>query len=475
MFGSYKEIEEYIQRFNVEAVSLKVCDLNGMMRQVTIPVTRISEALFQDGMGLGMSSYPGYRTIEESDMIIVPDPATGFSEPFGEGKILSFLCNIYSPDGSRFERDPRYIAAKAEAYAKGVLGARDILVNAELEFYVFDSVKFAITSNRSSYEVESCEGIWNTGREENPNLGYKIPRSGGQHCAPPRDHFFHLRHEMVKALEACGVKVKYHHHELGGAGQAEIELPFSPLVEAADHIRIAKYVIKNVARLHGKTVTFMPKPLFDEAGSGMHLHLYPTDGAKSLFYDPSGYAGLNDRALMYIGGLLYHTPALMAITNPSTNSFRRFTRGLAAPYNLFFSLANRSAAIRIPGYAIGPEEERLEYRIPDALSNPYLCLAAVVMAGADGIKSAIRPQEHGFGPYDVNVYTLSEEELAKMKAAPTSLEQALEALAADHDFLAEGGVFDPGFVDFWVEMKRDEALQVAQRPHPYEFYLYYDR
>ncbi|MCR4399095.1 MAG: glutamine synthetase, partial [Firmicutes bacterium] len=357
-----------------------------------------------------------------------------------------------------------------------VLGASEIRFNPELEVYVFDDVRYQTTSNRSFYEVDSREAIWNTGADERPNLAFKIPPRDGHYGTPPRDRFFRLRQEIVNALEAAGIKVRYHHHEAGGPGQAEIELSFDSLLKSADHIQVAKYMIRNIAVSHGKTATFMPKPLFDEAGSGMHLHVYPLKGSKSLFYGPGGYGCLNSTARQFIAGLLKHTPALMAITNPTTNSYRRFGRGMAAPLSLFFSLGNRSAAVRIPGYARGEEDARIEYRVPDPSCNPYLCLAGVVMAGVDGVKKGLSPEEEGFGPYDVDAYRLSDEELSRMKAIPSSLEDALEALRVDNDFLREGGVFDPDFVGVWVGLKlKNEVFAVSVRPHPYEFYLYYDR
>lgn len=476
MFATFAELHKYVKAEAVETINLKVSDLNGMIRQVSIPSARINQGLFEEGMGLGMSSYPGYRTVEASDMLAVPDMGAAFWEPWSGGKVLTFLCNIYNPDGSRFERDPRYIAGKAEAYVKEVTGAKEFRFSPELEFYIFDDVRYTVGTNQSFYAVDSVEASWNTGREEKPNLGYKIPRFEGQHYSPPRDHLFAIRQDIVRFLESVGIEVKYHHHEAGGPGQSEIEFNFTSLTKAADNVQIAKYAVKNIVMAHGKSATFMPKPLFDEAGNGMHVHLYPTDGNQSLFYDAGGYAGLNEMAFRFIGGLFEHTPALMAITNPSTNSYRRFSRGLAAPYNLFFSAGNRSAALRIPSYAIGAREERIEYRIPDGISNPYLCLGALAMAGADGIKRGISPQREGYGPFDVNVYTLPEKELAQMKKAPATFEEALEALSRDYSFLTEGGVFDSAFVQTWTDMKwKNEIQQLSMRTHPYEFQLYYDR
>jgi glutamine synthetase len=437
----------------------------------------VDEELLTSGTGAGMSNYPGYRRIEASDMRMVPDLSTAFVDPCTETSTLNVLCSIRNADGSDFSRCPRSILRRAVERLTAAGGAGELMVLPELEFYLFDDVRYASTQDRQTVVVDAEEASWNSDSDEwGPNSGYHLGRAIGQHAAPPRDHLYEVRSDIVKALGACGVPVKYHHHELGGPGQVEIELQFEAALVAGDHLQVSKDVIKSVALRHGKTATFMPKPLHDEAGNGMHFHLYLKEGGRSLFYEEGTYASLSEPALFAIGGLLHHTPAMMAICNPSTNSFRRFAPGLAAPVHLFFGLANRSAALRIPAYGISPTGQRIEYRMADPIGNPYLTLATVVAAMADGIEKKMSPKEHGFGPFDVNVYTLPEEEQARMKQAPTSLEKALAALQEDHDFLVGPGIVDEGFVADWTDLKmKNEVGPLAIRPHPYEFALYYDR
>jgi len=466
----------WIKDAGIEMVNLRVTDLNGFTRQLSLPPESVTEETLTSGLGAGMSNYPGYRTIDDSDMRMVPDLTTAFIDPTAVTQTLNIVCDISHADGSPFGRCPRGILRRAVARLHEAAGHGELMVLPELEFYIFDDVRYATTMNQSFYAVEAEEALWNTGRDEGPNLGHKIQRAIGQHAAPPRDHLYEVRCDITRSLVSCGVPVKYHHHEAGGPGQVEIELQFEPALRAGDHLQMAKDIVKTVAQRHGKTATFMPKPLHDEAGNGMHFHLYLRDGERSLFYTEGAYGCLSDSALHAIGGLLYHTPALMAICNPSTNSFRRFGPGLAAPVHLFFAIANRSAALRIPAYGISPSGQRIEYRMADPIGNPYLTLAAVTAAMADGIEQRIDPGEHGFGPHDVNVYELPAAEQAKMKQAPTSLEQALRELQADSEFLTRGGVFEDDFVAAWVDLKmKQEIVPLAIRPHPHEFALYYDR
>lgn len=475
VFTSFREVEGFLSSHQVEAVCLKMADLNGIFRQVTLPVSRVDRALFEEGMGVGMPNWPGYAGIADSDMWVVPDPGSAFLEPMTNGTVLNFICDIYTPDRVRFERDPRFIAEKAEKWSKDILDVDDVLFIPELEFYMLDDVRYSNGQASCSYQIDSVEAMWNSGRDEGPNLGFKIPSREGHFCAPPRDHAFALRSTIMGALEQAGISIKYHHHEDGGAGQMEYELAFAPLKQAADNILKAKYIIRNVAAAHGKTVTFMPKPMYGEPGNGMHVHIYPVRNGKSAFYGGK-YAGLNELAYNFIGGLLQHSPSLMAITNASTNSFRRFGRGLSAPICRFFSVGNRSASVRIPKYSISEREERIEYRIPDATCNPYLCLAGIMAAGGEGVKRRVSPEKEGFGPFDVDAHALSEEDIESIPSLPGSFEEALSALRQDNDFLSCDGIFDPAFADDWVKMKlRDEVYPVANRPHPYEFQLYYDR
>jgi len=467
----------WIRSSAVEMVNLRVTDLNGLTRQLSFPPSSVDEELLTAGTGAGMSNYPGYRTIEASDMRMVPDLPSAFLDPSTETKTLNILCFIRNADGSDFARCPRSILRRAVERLGAVAGAGKLMVLPELEFYLFDDVRYASTMERQSYSVDAEEGSWNSDSEAwGANSGYHLGRAIGQHAAPPRDHLYELRSEIVRALGDCGVPVKYHHHELGGPGQVEIEFRFEAALAAGDHLQVSKDVIKQVALAHGKTATFMPKPLHDEAGTGMHFHLYLREGERSLFYEEGTYASLSEVALFAIGGLLHHTPAMMALCNPSTNSYRRFAPGLAAPVHLFFGLANRSAALRIPAYGISPVAQRIEYRMADPIGNPYLTLATVVAAMADGIEKKLHPKEHGFGPFEVNVYTLPAAEQAKMKQAPTSLEKALAALREDHAFLTGPGIVDEDFVEDWIDLKMThEVGPLAVRPHPYEFALYYDR
>jgi glutamine synthetase len=470
------ELLGWIEAEEIEMVNLRVTDLNGLTRQLSFPAASIDEEVLTSGTGAGMSNYPGYRTMEASDMRMVPDLETAFLDPCTDTTTLNILSYVRNADGSDFARCPRSILRRAVKRLKEAAGEGELMVLPELEFYVFDDVRYASTMQKSAYEVDAVEASWNTDRDEAPNLGYKLGRAIGQHAAPPRDHLYEVRSDIVLSLGACGVPVKYHHHELGGPGQVEIELLFEPALKAGDHLQMSKDIVKSVALRHGKTATFMPKPLHDEAGNGLHFHLYLEADGTSLFYKEGPYGNLSDTARYAIGGLLHHTPALMAICNPSTNSFRRFAPGLAAPVHLFFAVANRTAAVRIPAYGMSPTSQRVEYRVADAIGNPYLTLAGITAAMADGIEQRIAPEEHGFGPFDVNVYTLPDEEKAKMKQAPTSLEEALQALAADNEFLVGGGVFDRGFVESWIDLKmKHEVGPMASRPHPYEFALYYER
>jgi glutamine synthetase len=471
------ELAAWVRESGIEMVNLRVTDLNGFTRQLSFPPESVDTGLLTAGTGAGMSNYPGYRKIEASDMRMVPDLSTAFVDPTTETETLNILCWIRNADGSEFNRCPRSILRRAVARLEAVAGEGELQVLPELEFYLFDDVRYASAPDRQTVIVDAEEAAWNSDSEAwGPNSGYHLGRAIGQHAAPPRDHLYELRSDIVHALGVCGVPVKYHHHELGGPGQVEIELRFEAAKRAGDHLQVAKDVVKQVALHHGKTATFMPKPLHDEAGNGMHFHLYLKKGKRSLFYEKGTYASLSEPALFAIGGLLAHTPAMMAICNPSTNSFRRFAPGLAAPVHLFFGLANRSAALRIPAYGISPEAQRIEYRMADPIGNPYLTLATVVAAMADGIAKKMSPKKLGFGPFEVNVYTLPEREQANMKQAPTSLEQALAALVEDHAFLTESGIVDEAFVADWTELKmKNEVGPMAIRPHPYEFALYYDR
>jgi glutamine synthetase len=475
MFADIKELRQYIQSKKVEMLDFKVIDLTGRWRHMTYSSRTLDERIFEEGTGISISPYPGYRTVEQSDMKIRPDLGSAFVDPFFDVPTLSFLTDILLNDGSSYIRDPRGVARRAEEYLAG-LDLGEARWSPELEFYIFDSVRYGSTEHGAFFNIDSRDGFWQ-GAEGGPmaHQGYYCPKAAAGQCDRPRDHLVNLRSKMVRRLEAVGVPVKYHHHEVGGPGHAEIEIHFQPLVKTADQMMIMKYIIKNTAVEAGLTATFLPKPLAGEAANGTHYHQYLAKNSGSLFYDPAGYAGLNALAMSYIGGLLRAAPALMALTNASTNSYRRFGLGLAAPKYLFFSQGNRSAALRIPAYAVNAREARVEYRVPDATGNPYLTLAGMLMAGLHGVKDAIDPHEHGFGPFDVNVYTLPESEKQKLRVLPRSFIEALDALKADHRFLVEGAVFSEELIESYIRMKYDkEVSQIADRPHPFEYELYYD-
>jgi glutamine synthetase len=472
MFLNFDEAKRFVVDNDVRMVDLKYTDLWGRWHHVTLPVSQFTPDLLEEGVGFDASSV-GLKPLKAGDMVAVPDLSTGFMDPFWEAPTLSLLCSAKEADTRQdFPRDPRNIARRAEVYLREVGLADESRWGPEFEFYVFDSVAFENEVHRVGYRLESSEGVWNSPQG---GLGHYIPMHGGYHAHPPRDSLYNLRSKMCLHLEAMGVPIKYHHHEVGGPGQVEIETSLMGLLESADATMKVKYVTKMTAAAHNQTATFMPKPLFGEAGNGMHFHQMLVKDGLSLFYDSGGYAGLSQMALYYVGGLLQHGPALLALTNPSTNSFRRLVPGYEAPVNLFFSLGNRSAAVRIPKYANTPTEQRIEFRPPDATCNVYLGLVAQLMAGLDGILNQIDPTEAGFGPFDTNVFAWPAEERKKIKGLPGSLREAMEALANDHGFLLLGNVMDEGFIQDWIDYKMThEYLAVRDRPHPYEMALYFD-
>ncbi len=460
----------------VEIVDLRFSDLPGLMQHFSIPVSELTEASFEDGLGFDGSSIRGFQEIQESDMLLVPDASTAFLDPFTEHRTLVLHCFVRDPiTGEMYSRDPRYIARKAELYLRQTGIADTSYWGPECEFYIFDAVRFDQSQFEGYYHIDAVEGVWNSGREREltgePNRGYKPRYKEGYFPIPPMDHYQDLRSQMVLNLQRVGIQVEVHHHEVGTAGQAEIDMRYGTLLQTADNVMKYKYVVKNTAWRAGKTVTFMPKPIFMDNGSGMHTHQSLWRDGENLFWDEVGYAGISDPARWYIGGLLAHAPALLAFTNPTTNSFRRLVPGYEAPINLVYSQRNRSACVRIPLYYKTPAAKRLEFRTPDPSCNPYLAFAAMLMAGLDGIKNKIEPPE----PIDKDLYDLPPEEKAQVKQVPGSLEEVLDALEADHQWLLEGGVFTQDVIDTWLEYKRRHELdQVRLRPHPYEFYLYFD-
>jgi len=466
-----KEILKKIQDEKIQMIDLKFIDTLGTWQHLTMYQDQIDESSFSDGVPFDGSSIRGWKGIEESDMTMVLDPNTAWIDPFMKEPTLSIICSIKEPrTGQWYNRCPRVIAQKAIDYLASTGLGDTAFFGPEAEFFIFDDVRYDQTANSGYYHVDSVEGRWNTGRDEKPNLGYKTRVKEGYFPVPPTDSFQDMRTEMLLTMKDCGVPIEKQHHEVATGGQCELGFKFGKLIEAADWLMTYKYVIKNVARKYGKTVTFMPKPIFGDNGSGMHCHQSIWKNGQPLFAGDK-YAGMSEMGLYYIGGILKHAPALLAITNPTTNSYKRLVPGYEAPVNLAYSQGNRSASVRIPLSGDNPKAKRLEFRCPDATSNPYLAFAAMLCAGIDGIKIKIHPGE----PLDKNIYELSPEELSKIPSTPGSLELALEALENDHAFLTETGVFSEDFIQNWIDYKvANEVKQMQLRPHPYEFFLYYD-
>ena len=466
------------QEHGVRMVDFKFTDLPGTWQHLGLSINSLDEDAFTEGLGFDGSSIRGFQEISESDMVLVPDPATALIDPFHEQKTMSILCGVIDPiTREPYSRDPRFVALKAERHLVETGIADTCLMGPEAEFFIFDHVAFDQRAHTAFYEVDSDQAYWNMGRgfgaagNGAPNLGYKIRSQQGYFPTAPGDTHGDLRARMVVALESMGIACEFQHHEVGSAGQAEINVRFNTLRRMADQIQLQKYVVKNVAREAGKTATFMPKPLFEENGSGMHVHQSLSKDDGNVMYDFSGYAQLSREALNYIGGILRHGRALMAFCAPTTNSYRRLVPGYEAPVNLVYSQRNRSAAVRIPVYSASPKSKRIEFRPPDPTANPYLAFSALLMAGLDGIQNRIDPGQ----PVDTDLFELPPEELAAMPHVPGSLDEALDALEADHDFLLKGGVFTEDLVTTWIDYKRkEEADQVRLRPHPWEFALYYD-
>jgi len=473
-----QEVLEFVRQNKVEMVDLKFNDLPGLWQHFSMPASELTEmddltqSIFVEGVGFDGSSIRGFQEIQESDMILVPDPTTAVMDPATEIPTLSMICDIYDPLSRKpYTRDPRYVAKKAEAYLKASGIADESFWGPEMEFFIFDDIRFQQNEHCGYYFLDSVEGDWNTGREEKPNLGYKPRYKEGYFPVPPHDSQQDLRSEMVLTLGRTGVPVEVHHHEVATAGQAEIDMKFDSLVRMADKCMIYKYVVKNVARKHGKVATFMPKPIFQDNGSGMHTHQSLWKAGKNIFFDPKGYALISETARHYIGGLLKHANSLCALTAPTTNSYKRLVPGYEAPVNLVYSQRNRSACVRIPVYTANPRTKRVEFRPPDGSANPYLAFAAMLLAGLDGIENSIDPGP----PLDKNTYELTEEEARGIPTTPGSLEEAITALEKDHDYLLAGGVFTPDVIDVWIRYKREQDVaEMRIRPHPHEFYLYFD-
>ena len=473
-----KDVLALAQEHGVRMVDFKFTDLPGTWQHLGLSMHALGEEAFTEGLGFDGSSIRGFQEIAESDMVLLPDPATALIDPFHEQRTISIVCDVIDPiTREPYTRDPRYVAVKAERYLAETGIADTCFMGPEAEFYIFEHVAFDQSANRGFYEVDSEEGYWNRGkgfgaeRNGQPNLGYKLRSQQGYFPAAPGDTHGDLRSRMVTTLESVGIPCEFHHHEVGSAGQAEINVRFQTLLRMADQLQLQKYVVKNVAAQAGKTATFMPKPVFEENGSGMHVHISLAQAGENVMYDFGGYGLLSREALNFIGGLLAHGRALMAFCAPTTNSYRRLVPGYEAPVNLVYSQRNRSAACRIPVYSSSPKSKRVEFRPPDPTANPYLAFSALLMAGLDGIQNRIDPGH----PVDVDLFELPEGELARIQHVPGSLDEALAALEADHEFLLKGGVFTHDLIDTWIRHKRrEEADEVRLRPHPWEFALYYD-
>ncbi len=466
-----KEVLELAKESEAKVVDLRFTDFPGLWHHITVPISALEESSFEDGFGFDGSSIRGWQPIHTSDMLVVPDPATAKIDPFYQEPTLVLICNIVDPvTREPYTRDPRHIAHKAETFLKHTGLGEIAHLGPEAEFFIFDDIRFESNRHSAFYEIDSVEGAWNTGRKEGPNLGYKPRHQEGYFPVPPMDKFQDLRTEMLLTLEGLGIQIEAQHHEVATAGQGEIDMRYKPLLEMADQLMWFKYVLKNVAYQHGHTVTFMPKPIFEDNGTGMHTHISIWKDGNPVFAGEK-YAGVSQEALWAIGGILTHCRALCAFTNPTTNSYKRLVPGFEAPVNLAYSGRNRSAAVRLPMISTSPKAKRIEFRTPDPSCNGYLAFSAILMAVIDGIENRIDPGE----PLDKNIYDLPPEELAEIPTAPGSLDEALFALRADQEFLLKGDVFTPDAIDMWIEYKMEnEVNPVKLRPHPHEFFLYYD-
>ncbi|MCL2443243.1 MAG: type I glutamate--ammonia ligase [Treponema sp.] len=475
MPNTFEEVKKLCEKHAIQMADFMMTDLTGRWRHLTMPIARFTEETLKNGVGFDGSNY-GFAPVEKSDMVFIPDLQSAQIDPFAEIPTLSLIGDVYVidlPDNRRFDQDPRNVAINAEEYLRSTGIADEMIIGPEFEFHVFDHVSYSILGHASSYKIDADQAEWNTS-SKSANLGYKIPCKDGYHAAPPLDRLGDFRSKVSMMMENMGIPVKYHHHEVGGPGQVEIEVEFGGLLEMADKTMLTKYILKNAAYAEGKTVTFMPKPICGEAGNGLHVHMHLFKNGKPLFYDANGYSQLSDTALYFIGGILKNIRALCGFTNPSTNSYKRLVPGHEAPSTIGYATSNRSSVIRIPAYAKDPDKKRFELRSPDGTCNPYYAYSAILMAGIDGIINKIDPKKEGYGPYDFNLYNLSKKDQAKIKFLPQSLDEALDALAKNHGFLTQSGVFPKRLIDIWIENKRKEAVRYKQLPHPVEFETYFD-
>ncbi|NLT37463.1 MAG: type I glutamate--ammonia ligase [Methanomassiliicoccus sp.] len=475
MYETFEEAQEFIKANNIKMIDFKMIDLDGRWRHLTIPASKFKESIFQFGIGFDGSNY-GYAPVEKSDMVFIPDISSMAVDPFAENPTVSMIGDVMviGKENKPFDQYPRNIAKAAERYMKEQGIADVMIIGPEFEFNIFDNVSYEVKSHCISCRADTMQAEWNSGKATSENNGYQVSQKGGYHIDVPKDITFNLRSKMCILLEDWGVPVKYHHHEVGGSGQLEIEVELGKMSTMADNTMIIKYVVKNCAASEGKTATFMPKPIYNEAGNGMHVHMLLMKEGKPIFYDADGYSGLSKTAHYFIGGLLKHIASLCALTNPSTNSYKRLIPGFEAPVTIGYATANRSAVIRIPAYAKSPETKRFELRNPDATCNPYFAYSAILMAGLDGILNKIDPADHYWGPFDFNLYNLSKEDKEKIQGLPRTLTEALDALEKDHDYLTKGGVFPQELLLHWIKKKRKEAEEIERVPHPAEYMRYYD-
>jgi glutamine synthetase len=466
-----KNVFNLIKKYDVKMIDFRFTDLLGQWQHFSIPATALGESSFSEGIGFDGSSIRGWQSINESDMLIVPNPETANIDPFIKIRSLSMICDIIDPSTKKpYSRDPRYIAKKATEYLRSTKIAENAYFGPEAEFFILDHVAYNVNEYSSWYRVDSTEGFWNTGSERETNLGHKIRLKEGYFPVPPADSTNDLRNAMVEHIMAAGMEVETQHHEVSTGGQAEIDIKYAPLVRCADNLMMFKYIVKNTAKSFGKTATFMPKPIFGDNGSGMHVHQSLWSNGKPLFAGKE-YAGLSKIALYYIGGLLKHAPSLLAFTNPTTNSYKRLVPGYEAPVNLAYSKRNRSAAVRIPMYSDNPKTKRVEFRCPDGTANPYIAFSAMLLAGLDGIKNKIDPGK----PFEVDIYHMDEDQLKLIPKTPYNLHNALQELEKDYYYLKQGDVFTDELIEIWINYKLENEVKPIQiRPHPYEFYLYYE-
>ena len=470
------DVLRMIEERGIRMVDLKFTDVPGTWQHFSIPSRALDASIFSEGIGFDGSSIRGFQAINESDMLLVPDAATAILDPFTAEPTLSLVCTVHQPgyDIAPYTRDPRYIAGKAEEHLRRSGIADTVFIGPEAEFFVFDDVKYRSSQNEQWAVVDSDEAHWNSGRNGTANLGHRMRPKEGYFPVAPNDTLQDLRTQMVLMMEDCGIDVEAQHHEVAAGGQCEIDMRFDSLLRMADKVMLYKYIVKNTARRAGKTATFMPKPIFGDNGSGMHVHMSLWKDEQPLFADAEGYAGISEMARMFIGGLLTHAPAVLALAAPTTNSYRRLVPGYEAPVNLVYSQRNRSAAVRIPMYSNHPKAKRVEFRPPDPTCNPYLTFSALLLAGLDGINRGILPEEHGYGPLDRNIYEMSACEKREIRSVPGSLDEALSALETDHEFLLAGDVFTMDMLEKYVELKREQTAEVRLRPTPLEYSLYYD-